>query len=344
MPEIGSLTLVAAVLCLLHSGAFSGLNLALFRHSILQLETEAAAGNRAAGVVRELRRDSNRLLSTILWGNVAVNCLLTILLDSALAGVTAFLVSTLGITLFGEIAPQAYFSRNAIRVGAFFSPFIRVYLVLLYPLTKPTSWLLDAWLGPEIERWLAERDLRVLIRRHMDSPEAEVGRVEGAGALNFLTLDDRPIAVEAEILDPASVVALTDAGLPDYEPSADDPFLRKVNASGHKWVVLTDAAAEPLYVLDADGFLRTALFEQRGGALVAFCHRPLVLRDPTLRLEAVLEALRMRAVADTADDDVIDKDVVLIWGEDKRIITGADLLGSLLRGAGAGETLPGGSG
>jgi hypothetical protein len=32
------------------------------------------------------------------------------------------------------------------------------------------------------------------------------------------------------------------------------------------------------------------------------------------------------------DDDVIDKDLILIWGQQRRIITGADLLGRLLRG------------
>jgi metal transporter CNNM len=32
------------------------------------------------------------------------------------------------------------------------------------------------------------------------------------------------------------------------------------------------------------------------------------------------------------DDDVIDNDLILVWGVQKRIITGADLLGRLLRG------------
>ena len=32
------------------------------------------------------------------------------------------------------------------------------------------------------------------------------------------------------------------------------------------------------------------------------------------------------------EDDVIDNDLILVWGEEKRIITGADLLGRLLRG------------
>jgi hypothetical protein len=31
-------------------------------------------------------------------------------------------------------------------------------------------------------------------------------------------------------------------------------------------------------------------------------------------------------------DDVVDNDLILVWGEQKRIITGADLLGRLLRG------------
>jgi metal transporter CNNM len=32
------------------------------------------------------------------------------------------------------------------------------------------------------------------------------------------------------------------------------------------------------------------------------------------------------------EDDVIEKDIILIWGEQRRIITGADILGRLLRG------------
>jgi hypothetical protein len=31
-------------------------------------------------------------------------------------------------------------------------------------------------------------------------------------------------------------------------------------------------------------------------------------------------------------DDVIDDDLILIWGEQKRVITGSDILGRLLRG------------
>jgi hypothetical protein len=31
-------------------------------------------------------------------------------------------------------------------------------------------------------------------------------------------------------------------------------------------------------------------------------------------------------------DDVIDQDIILFWGSQKRIITGSDILGRLMRG------------
>ena len=69
---------------------FSGLNLALLGISRLRLEVEATAGNSAAVKILALRKDFNFLLTTILWGNVAINVLLTLLSKSVMAGVSAF--------------------------------------------------------------------------------------------------------------------------------------------------------------------------------------------------------------------------------------------------------------
>ena len=90
------LTWLGVAVCLLHSATFSGLNLALFGLGRLQLEVEAEGGNSAASRVIALREDSNFLLTTILWGNVAANVLLTLLTDSVLAGAYAFFFSTFG--------------------------------------------------------------------------------------------------------------------------------------------------------------------------------------------------------------------------------------------------------
>jgi metal transporter CNNM len=62
------------VLCVAQSAAFSGLNLAVFSLSQLRLQLEADAGNADAASVLALRNDSNRVLSTIIWGNVSTKC------------------------------------------------------------------------------------------------------------------------------------------------------------------------------------------------------------------------------------------------------------------------------
>jgi len=317
--------------CLVHSGVFSGLNLALLGVSRLQLEAEEKSGNRYASRVLELRRDSNFLLTTVLWGNVAVNCLLTILSDSILTGVAAFFFSTVGITLFGEIAPQAYFSRNAIRVGSALAPLIRFYQFLLFPIAKPTAVFLDWWLGPEATPYFRERDFRELLRLHAQAAETDLDFVEALGALNFLALDDLAVGQEGEPVDERSVIPLpagTGGRLPAFAPSTSDPFLQRVQASGRKWVILTDERDEPLLVLDANGFLRSALFGESD--VDSHCHRPILVRNPEMLIGEVIR--RFRVHPRDVNDDVIDDDLILLWGDQRRVITGADLLGRLLRG------------
>ncbi len=155
-------------MCISQSAIFSGMNLALFSLSRLRLEIEHSAGNVTAEKVLQLREDSNFLLTTILWGNVGVNVLLTLLSDSVLAGVSAFVFSTVVITFFGEIVPQAYFSRNALKVASILSPVLRLYQFILYPVAKPFALMLDFWLGKEGVHYLREHDLRELIQRHID--------------------------------------------------------------------------------------------------------------------------------------------------------------------------------
>ena len=119
--------LVGIFFCLTQSAIFSGLTLGMFGLSRLKLEIEVESGNKDAAQVLELRKDANLLLTTLLWGNVSINVLLTLLTDSVLAGLWAFFFSSFCITLFGEILPQAYFSRNALRMGILLTPVIKFY-------------------------------------------------------------------------------------------------------------------------------------------------------------------------------------------------------------------------
>src|SRR6202521_512465 len=226
-------------LCISQSAIFSGLNLAIFSISKLRLEVEAAGGNREAVGLLALRKDSNLTLATVLWGNVTVNVLLTLLSDTVLAGIGAFAFSTIVITLFGEIIPQAYFSRNALRMAARLTPLLKVYQVVLFPVAKPTAIILNWWLGPEGITFLRERDFRAFITKHVGAAGADVGKLEAIGAVNFLDLDDILVVDEGESIDPRSIIALPIGNerplLPKFERSANDPFLRQLNASGKKW-------------------------------------------------------------------------------------------------------------
>lgn len=328
------LTWLGIALCLGQSGMFSGLNIAVFSISRLKLEVEAAGGNAAAQRVLSLREDSNAILATILWGNVAVNVLLALLANSILAGVSAFLFSTFVITLFGEITPQAYCSRHALKVAARLSRLLRFYRVLLYPVVKPTALVLDAWLGKEAIQYLREEDIKEILRLHMVADETEVDRLEAIGAINFLTIDDMAVGEEGIPLDPQSVVRLPSRSgepvFPDFEKAPSDSFLLQVNASGRPWVVVTDEADQPRLIMDADGFLRHALFSEAATDPRVFCHQPVVIRDPDTPLGEAIARLRFDTAA--PDDHLVRYDTILVWTQPPRLITGPDLLGRLLRG------------
>ena len=322
------------VFCITQSAMFSGLNLAFFSISKLRLEIEVAQGNRHAMKVLALRKDSNFLLTTILWGNVGINVLLTLLSHSVMAGIFAFLFSTIIITLLGEIIPQAYFSRHALKMASLMAPGIRLYQILLYPITKSTAILLDKWLGHEAVNYFQESDLEELLRMHMNAGETDIDRVEGKGALNFLTIDDLPLSDQGEIIDPRSIISLAFEDnrpiFPDIDFSPSDDFLKQINASEKKWVIITDSSKEPKMALNSDSFIRDALFKSKGFNPYLYCHRPIIVKNGEATLGEILPRLKVHP--QRSNDNVIDNDIILFWGDNKKVITGADILGELLRG------------
>ena len=332
--SIDALIWTGILFCITQSAMFSGLNLALLGISRLRLEVDASAGNSAAIEILALRKDFNFLLATILWGNVGINVLLTLLSNSIMAGVTAFFFSTILITFAGEIFPQAYFSRHAMRMGALLAPLLRFYQIILFPVAKPSAMILDWWLGKENIQYFRERDLRTLIRKHIEAKESDVERLEGIGAMNFLALDDISVIQEGEHVDPDSIISLPAKDgipiFPKYERRALDPFLLEINRSGKKWIIIVDENNQPYIVLNANAFLRKSLFDSGPINPYVYCHRPIIVKDSNTLLGKVLSRLQVSPKSEA--DDVVDNDLILIWSNEKRVITGADILGRLLRG------------
>ena len=334
--ETNPLTLLVwfgILFCISQSAMFSGLNLAMLGISRLRLEVEADAGNLQAVKILALRKDSNFLLTTVLWGNVGINVLLTLLSNSVMTGLVAFLFSTVLITFAGEIAPQAYFSRNAMRMGAALSPLLRFYQLLLYPVARPSAWVLDRWLGKEGMNYFREQDLHTVIRKHIESKHSDVGMLEGTGAINFLKLDDISVNQVGEVIDPRSILILPIANdkpvFPEYERDVNDIFLRQVSHSGKKWVIIVDDDYQPHMALNSNEFLRDALYAGVAPLPIHYCHRPIIVKDASTQLGKVLSGFRIEAQHKT--DDVIDNDLILVWSAQRRVIAGTDILGRLLR-------------
>ena len=95
-------------------------------------------------------------------------------------------------------------------------------------------------------------------------------------------------------------------------------------------MILTDPEGKPRLVLNADGFLREVLLGEEAVDPLSRCHRPIIIDDAQTSLGETIPQLS----ADGAlpEDDVVDRDIILVWAGEKRIITGADLLGRLFRG------------
>jgi metal transporter CNNM len=99
-----------------------------------------------------------------------------------------------------------------------------------------------------------------------------------------------------------------------------------------------------VFVLDSHHFLRDALFDELNTDPSTYWHRPIIGRDTNTRLGEVIG--KMRVVQERPGDDVIDHDLILVWSSQKRIITGSDLLGRLLRNIATveGKPAPGANG
>jgi metal transporter CNNM len=169
---------------------------------------------------------------------------------------------------------------------------------------------------------------------HMEASDTEIEKVEGLGALNFLAMDEIPLSMEGEPLNLDSVIEVPfNEGLPVFpDPVTEEGrrFLQKVDASGHKWVVLTDKKDQPRMVMDADHFLRNTLLHSGKDSAVESCHRPIIVKEGNTSFGEIMPRFKNRGK--NKEDDIIEKDVVLLWGEERRIITGSDILGRLLRG------------
>jgi len=185
------------------SGLFSGLTLGLYSIDKTELERKTELGDKQAARVLRVRSRGNLLLVSLLLGNVAVNAAISIILGNVASGVTAGLIATALIVVFGEIIPQASCARYAMQVGYHTAWIVESIMVLLYPIAKPIAWSLDKILGEELRTIWTKRELEHIIRMHEDDPRSDVDEDEERILLGALTYSDKKVE---EVMTPRKEV------------------------------------------------------------------------------------------------------------------------------------------
>jgi metal transporter CNNM len=183
------------------SALFSGLTLGYFSLNLNTLERRAKHGNKEAIAVYPIRKHGNLLLTTLLLGNVAVNTALSVYLGSLVSGAVAGVTATAMIFLFGEIIPQAAFSRHALWFGSRLAPLVKVLIFVMLPITFPISYMLDKLLGKEMPTLYSKLELKQIVSDLEESEYSDVDADEERiihGALQFSHTNVRDIMTPKE--------------------------------------------------------------------------------------------------------------------------------------------------
>jgi len=219
------------------SALFSGLTLGFFSLSRDDLERKVKLGDKEAKRVYDVRKNGNLLLCTLLIGNVAVNSAISIFLGSIVSGFLAGLMATGLIVVFGEIIPQATFSRYALYLGSRLALLVRILIFVLFPICWPLAWLLDSALGDEIPTVYSKHELMKIVEDHENMKESEIDADEEKiikGALSYSDKTVRDIlsprveifALPADkVLDSKTIKSIYESGhsrIPVYEGSLDN--------------------------------------------------------------------------------------------------------------------------
>lgn len=180
--------IIEVCLLIIASAICSGLNVAVMSLDIGDLKRKAKLGNPAAKKVLPLRKNYHYTLAAILLTNVAAVAATSLVLRQVVTGWVAGLSATLLIVIFGEVFPQAIFSKDPLNWTSRFASLLKATRLITSPLSKPLQWLLDRLLPPQPTQLQSRHELGLLITEHegaetseLDDDEIEIMR----GALSL---------------------------------------------------------------------------------------------------------------------------------------------------------------
>jgi metal transporter CNNM len=145
---------------------------------IKDLQRKAKLGHTQAKQVLPIRQNTHLALAAILLVNVAAVSATSLVLENVLYGVFAGIIATLLTVTFGEIFPQALFSRRALAYCAKLRYVMRLMIVITYPVSKPLQLLLDALFSKQQSQLQSRHELGIMIAEHLGHQESELDNDE----------------------------------------------------------------------------------------------------------------------------------------------------------------------
>lgn len=184
--------LIFVIILIILSALFAGLGLGIMGFDMNTLKIIADSGEEHERVyarrIMPVRSQGNYLLSTIVLGIASTQAAISILLSGLFNEIIGFLISTIFITLVGEILPQAIFPRYALFIGAHTTWIMYIFMVLSFPFTYPVGKCLDLILGADVGTIFTKDQLIKLFEKTASHKEGEIEDSQVKileGALNF---------------------------------------------------------------------------------------------------------------------------------------------------------------
>lgn len=254
------INVLVVIVLIIFSALFSGLTLGLMSLNTHELKRKMQLGNKDAAKVYKVRKKGNLLLTTLLIGNVAVNSVLAIFLGSIAPGVIAGLIATGLIVIFGEIMPQAIFSRYALKLGAKVSWLVQIFIYILYPISYPIAWVLNKTLGEELQTIYSKKELMKIIEEHEDSKHSDIDVDEERIVKGALTFSGKFVK---DVMTPRSVLLRL-----DYDTKLDEATLEKLRSSSYsRYPVYKENHDNIVGILYVKQLLRTDIYNKTVGQI-----------------------------------------------------------------------------
>ncbi|MFN7038068.1 MAG: HlyC/CorC family transporter [Alphaproteobacteria bacterium] len=146
---------IAIIVLVIISGFFAAAETAITGASQATIHKLKSEGNRKARIVSLLRKDKERLISTVLLANSACNSAISAL--GAMMAIKLFstnefvayatIVTTIIIFVFAEVLPKAYAFENAERMSLKIAPCLNIIVKTLYPITTAVQIAVNFILG-----------------------------------------------------------------------------------------------------------------------------------------------------------------------------------------------------